>query len=66
MRTLIQIYRFLEGKKRRLAFIAMAIAPVLPEKYQQIAYSVGIVFGGADLAKLGADKFRAKNGKQGG
>ena len=60
MRTLIKIYRFFEGKKRRIGVIAFAIAPMLPGKSGQWAYIVGIVFGGTDLAMAGKQKLNGK------
>ena len=44
-------WKWLKGKKRRIAVVSLVLAKVDPEPYSRAALvAVGIVFGGVDLA----------------
>jgi len=45
------IITWFNGKKRRIALYALAVAPMIPEKYAIPLYLAGIAFGGADAVE---------------
>ena len=59
----MNIIKWFEGKKRRVAVISLAIAPMIPEKYGLFFYAAGILFGGADAAKVANESWKNRKSK---
>lgn len=55
MRNIIEWFK---GKKRRIAVISLAVAPMIPEKYGLLLYAAGIFFGGADAVKVANENWK--------
>jgi hypothetical protein len=59
-----KIKTWFDGKKRRIAIIAMTIATVDPEPYSRAGLViVGVLLGGADLIELAAKTIKANKEK---
>lgn len=56
-----KIYKWFDGRKRRIAVISLAIANIDPEPYSKTALTIiGVLFGGADLVGVAGKLIKTK------